>query len=228
MTRLLMSWILASSVLLPFGGTATRKTEEGNRHYLDQAYADALRSYTEAQIKAPQAGELYYNLGNVFYRQDDFERATEAYTRALLSASERLESSAAYNLGNANYRLEQFPEAVAAYERTLRENPNDRDAKRNLELALWALEQQQQEQQDQQQPGDEQPQQEGASPRQSGQAGEGEEGEENQEPAPVPGEMTPEEAERMLDGLEEQELENLRKQAQQQRPVRSKSVEKDW
>ena len=39
--------------------------------------------------------------------------------------------------------------------------------------------------------------------------------------------MTPEEAQRMLDGLEEQELENLREQALRERSRPSKSIEKD-
>ena len=40
--------------------------------------------------------------------------------------------------------------------------------------------------------------------------------------------MTPEEAERLLDGLSDQEQENLRRRLLRQAPVRERSREKDW
>ena len=111
--------LLLASILLPFGGGAHRRTEEGNRHYVDGHYEEALRSYTEAQVQAPQAAQLYYDIGNVLYRQGDFDGAAEAYTRALLQTPKDLEGDAAYNLGNARYQLEEFQDAVGAYERAL-------------------------------------------------------------------------------------------------------------
>ena len=108
----LLRVLVASSILLPFGGSAHRRTEEGNRLYLEGKYDEALRSYTEAQVQAPQAAELYYDIGNVLYRQGDYQGAAEAYTRALLMAPPSLEQGAAYNLGNARYELEEFQEAV--------------------------------------------------------------------------------------------------------------------
>ena len=141
--RIAVVLMLASSVLVPFGGSAHRRTEEGNRQYTEGNYPEALRSYTEAQVKSPEAAELFYDLGNVFFRQDDFERASEAYTRALLMASGEFEGAVAYNLGNAKFRLQEYPEAVKAYERALGADPSDLDAKRNLELALRAQQQQQ-------------------------------------------------------------------------------------
>ena len=77
--------VLMLAVLLPFGGSAHRRTAEGNAHYLDGLYDEALRAYTEAQVDAPEAPQLYYDIGNVLYRQGDYEGAAEAYTRALLS-----------------------------------------------------------------------------------------------------------------------------------------------
>jgi tetratricopeptide (TPR) repeat protein len=214
--------VLVVALVLPFGGGASRTTEEGNRHYRAGEFAEALRFYTEAQIQAPQAAELYYNLGNVFYRQQDHQRAAEAYTRALLTASEELEAAASFNLGNAMYRLGQYDVAVEAFERALRLDPGDPDAKRNLELALRAR--------DREQP-------EGSDPNEGGQAEGGEseaagsgdsEPVPSPQPAPAPGQMTREEAARMLDGLEEQELENLRREAQQRQARRTGSTEKDW
>ncbi len=67
----------------------------------------------------PSAPELHYDIGNVLYRQGDFEGAAEAFTRALPSAGPGLRPAAAYNLGNARYRQKEYAKAVEAYQRAL-------------------------------------------------------------------------------------------------------------
>ena len=62
---------LLAGVLTLLGGEAHRKTEKGNRLYLNGANEDALRSYTEAQLAAPEAPQLHYDIGNVLYRQEN-------------------------------------------------------------------------------------------------------------------------------------------------------------
>jgi len=229
--RSILAGLLAAA-LFPFGGSAYHKTERGNERYLNGLYADALREYTEAQVALPESPELYYDIGNVLYRQNDLDGAAEAFTRALDRASPELVGAAAFNLGNARFRQEDYQAAVEAYERALVADPGDMDAKRNLELALRALEQQRRRQQgeEEQEPEEtEQPQ-----PQE-----EEEEQPEEPEPPTSPestppeseepeGQMTPEQAERMLDGIEEQERENLRSEAlQQPRPSRQTTGE-DW
>ena len=230
MGRSMLAGLIAGA-LLPIGGSAYRKTEHANEHYLNGRYDDALRAYTEAQVDRPEAAELYYDIGNVLYRQTDFEGSAEAFTRALAGAGPELVGAAAYNLGNARFRQEDYQAAVAAYKQALEAEPGDMEAKRNLELALRALEQQRRQQQQEQdeseqdpqeqeqpQPEEEEPQEEPSPETQLP---------EEQEPDPEQG-MTPEQAERMLDGLEEQERENLRKQAlQRPRPPRRTTGE-DW
>ncbi len=56
-----------STLTAPLGGNAYRKTEEGNRHYVDGLYEEALRAYTEAQVDLPEAPQLFYDIGNVLY-----------------------------------------------------------------------------------------------------------------------------------------------------------------
>jgi Ca-activated chloride channel family protein len=80
MIRALASGILLAGILAPLGGTAHRETEEGNRFYDEGSFEDALRAYTEAQVAAPEAPELHYDIGNVLCRQGDFKGAAEAFT----------------------------------------------------------------------------------------------------------------------------------------------------
>ena len=52
-------------------------------------------------------------------------------------------SQAWYNVGNAFYRQEDLQQSLDAYKQALRIDPDDQDAKHNLEVALLEQEQQQ-------------------------------------------------------------------------------------
>ena len=53
-------------------------------------------------------------------------------------------------------------------------------------------------------------------------------GDEKTQPQPKPGEMTEEQAKRLLDDLADQEQENLRNKLLQQTPAGDRRPEKDW
>ncbi len=112
-----------------------------------QAYEEALAAYQTAQIKEPELAEPYYNAANALYRQGDYDAALEQLQIALSFADEdSLAQNSFFNLGNSSYNAQDLETAVAAYTESLLINPDDQDAKYNLELAL-----QQQQQQEQQQ-----------------------------------------------------------------------------
>ena len=223
MIHALVAGVALAAISLPIGGTVHRKTEEGNRKYAEKSYEDALRAYTEAQVGAPEAAELHYDIGNVLYRKEDYAAAVEAYRRALAGNRSDLLPDAAYNLGNAQFRERRFREAAEAYRQGLEIRPDDPDARRNLELALRALEQEsrsepqpQDQQQEQEQERDPQQQQQQEQPQQEPQSRpEGGQG------------MSPEEAERLLDRIAD-----LEKEAMKRRPAKAAQgespKEKDW
>ena len=242
MMRTAVPALLLAGLLAPFGGTAHRKAEEGNRLYADGSFDDALRAYTEAQVAAPDSPELHYDIGNVLYRKGDFKGAAEAFTRALLSAPETLVPDAAYNLGNALYQEEQYEDAAKAYRRALEKRPDDGDAKRNLELALRAMRKERPEPQEKPQqdrkPGDQNDPQkrpqdspsggsdkERPQPKPEGSEGDGEQREKG---GPGKARMSEQEAERLLGSLAEQERQNLKKQAAKKVKAEGRLPEKDW
>lgn len=254
MSRAIASALLLAGVLTPFGGKAHRKTEEGNRLYLEGAHEDALRSYTEAQVAAPESPELHYDIGNVLFRQGNFDGAEEEFRRALLSAPPSLVPDAAYNLGNALYAKKEYKDAVQAYRRTLEKRPADQEAKRNLELALRALRQEQQQKKQQQQKQNE-PQDQQQDQQKQQQSGQGQEDPDQKKDQPPSddqnqsddqkqgdpkdqkrkdagdskGAMTAEEAEKMLERLGDQERENLRREAKRKAEnAHERNPEKDW
>jgi tetratricopeptide (TPR) repeat protein len=234
--------VLLAGVSSFLGGEAHRRTEKGNAEYVEGKNDAALENYQKAQAVAPEAPQLHYDLGNVLYRQENWAGAAEAYQHALGAAGPELVPRAAFNLGNALYKDEKFDEAAKAYMRSLKAQPKDADAKHNLEMALRALEAQKQQQkqnpkdQDKQQDKDkEQKEQQSQSggeqkkPDDKGQSSpESGKDKQNAQKQPKPGQMSPEEAGKLLDRLNDQERENLKKeQARAARPVES-TPEKDW
>ena len=143
-----------AACLLACGPTPAQVNNSGHEPYLGGDHASALESYQDAQDRAPESGEPYYNSGNALYRTEEYEEALQSYDESLRHAAGELRSRGFFNRGNTAFQQERYPEAVEAYEEVLRMNPDDKDAKHNLELALRRMppedEQQQEEQQDEQ------------------------------------------------------------------------------
>lgn len=69
-------------LLLPLSMHAATKADADSA-YVHGNYQQAIHLYEEV-LKGGQSAELYYNLGNAYYRQDDITRAVLNYERALL------------------------------------------------------------------------------------------------------------------------------------------------
>ena len=156
----------------------------GNEAFAEQDYDGALLEYQAAQAENPERPELFYNSANVHYRNGDYQEARADIQQALLSADERLTQSGVFNQGNAYFQSQDFGNAIESYKEALRLDPNDLDAKYNLELGLQQLEEQPEEEdtleQEGQGPGGDQEQesdqgdQQGADPQDGDQQGQGE------------------------------------------------------
>lgn len=147
------AWLFAAITAL-VGACApdvTLHNNAGNELFATEAYDEALSEYRQAQVNDPDVAEPYYNAANALNRQGVLEGAEAQTGQALKTADPDLAARAWYNLGNAFFDAETWANAIAAYQAALRIDPNDVDAKRNLELALQKQnEEQQQEQQDKQ------------------------------------------------------------------------------
>lgn len=77
--RLLLIALLTMAQAVALAATK----EEADSAYTSGHYQQAVQLYEEMLQKGPSA-ELYYNLGNAYYRQDHITRAIISYERALL------------------------------------------------------------------------------------------------------------------------------------------------
>ena len=81
---LLLLIVGLAALLSPLSSNAQTKAEADSA-YVRQHYQDAIRQY-EALLKQGDSPDLYYNLGNAYYRSDNYTRAILNYERALLLA----------------------------------------------------------------------------------------------------------------------------------------------
>ncbi len=222
---LLLALLLVLLSAPAFGASPRSKVAEGNKLFHSGKYDGAANCYQDALLDNPGSARIQFDMGNALYKKKDYQKALDAYQKALGVDDVAFQSQVYYNMGNALYRAEKLPEAISAYERALKLNPNDRDAKYNLEYVRNKLKQnaqpqnqpQNQNQQKQDQPNQQQQQQDQREQQsQQQQAGKKEE----KKP-----EMNKEDAARLLDALKENQKDLKKQEVQTGGRVQ---VEKDW
>jgi Ca-activated chloride channel family protein len=146
-------------------------------------YEQALSGFVDLQVERPDDPAVALNLGSVHYQMRNYEEADRAFFGATLSTDESLREQGLYNLGNSAFRQGRLEEAVELYKAALEIDPDDEDAKFNLEFvrdeirrrheeAQKRQEEQQQQQQDQQQDQQQEQQQSGEDEQEQQEQGE--------------------------------------------------------
>jgi Ca-activated chloride channel family protein len=212
-----------------------KKVVEGNNLYNEEKFDEALNKYRDAQVHDPESSLLKFNIGDAQYKMNKYEEAIKEYEASLNSDDVLKQAQSYYNIGNTLYRLNKLPESIIAYKQSLELNPDDEDAKYNLEFVRKKLkdqaqkqqqdpQQQQQQQQDQQQQQQNQDQQQQQQQEQEQQSQEEEQQEEKEQQQQQ--DISKEDAERILNALKEDE--EKMKEARKQKVRGRVSVSKDW
>jgi len=198
-------------VILIIAATAWSDVGSDMRHgnHLERKgeYDAALKSYQKALVHEPDNPKIHYNLGRLLYRMGKYDEAVGEFQLGFLEKDRPFQSDVFYNIGNSQFKKGQLEAAIDAYKMSLMMNPQDLQAKQNLEFCLEIKEQldnqpQRDSTEQERQPPDEPPQ-----------------------PQPDKSEISKEQAERVLQAMENKEKENLQKSRAQDR---KETVEKDW
>lgn len=214
-----------------------RLVRQGNKLYKAEDFAAASEKYAEALEKEPNHVKGIFNLGDANYQAEKYEDAVKKFEEAALLAKQDLVKAHAYhNAGNAYIKANEIEKSIDAYKKSLRLNPSDADTRYNLAFAQAQLQKQQNQDQNQQDKNDQKKedkqdkQQENKNEQQDQQDQQQNQDQEKpgEQPQPKEGELSKEQAERILKALENDEnkvQEEMNKKRMQ--PVRIK-IEKDW
>lgn len=118
---------------------------KGNEYYLGLQFDLAETQYRQALDKQPANAEARYNLANALMQQKKYKAAIEMYEGVTTADNNNLKAAAYYNAGVSYSKQKDLPNSIEAYKAALRINPNDKEARENLQKALNELKQQQQE-----------------------------------------------------------------------------------
>lgn len=225
-----------------------RLVRQGNKLYNEKDFEAAAEKYTKALDEEPNHIKGLFNLGDAFYENENFEEAIQKFEEAAIIADQDLVKAHAYhNAGNAYLKAKQLEKSIEAYKKSLRINPADDDTRYNLAYAQSLRQQQNQDQDknqekdknkqekqdekqenDQQQEGDNEKEEQQQKQEQQPNEEKADNQEEGQQTQPQEGELSKEQAERILKALENDEKEVQEKMNKKRlKPVRIK-IEKDW
>lgn len=205
-----------------FSQNAKSSIIKGNKAYKENNYNAAENEYRDALKKSADNVTASYNLGNALYKTDKTEEAVKSYDNAISKTNDNsIKQKAFYNKGVAYQKAKKLPECITAYKNALILNPNDEDARQNLQRALKEQQQQQQQQQNQKKDNkDQKKQQQKEQPKPDE--------EKNKQPQPSPSKISKQDAEEKLKSLLENEKRLQDKLHKIKGAPQPNSPEKDW
>lgn len=199
-----------------FAQSSKESIMKGNKSYKENNYDAAENAYRDALKNSDTNVTASYNLGNVLYRKDKTEEAVKSYDNAIAhSQNNAVKQEAFYNKGVAYQKAKKLPECITAYKNALILNPNDEDARQNLQRAL----KEQQKQQNKDQKKDKKNQQQKDQKNNQ---------EKKQQAQPSPSKISKQDAEEKLKSLLEKEKQLQDKLHKIKGAPAPDSPEKDW
>lgn len=224
MNKILTLAVVMASVLATVANAQSERSHirDSYRLYNDSNYAGAQEASVKAMAENPMSYEANFNYADALFKQDKVDEALEQFEKMAAAETDKARLSELYhNIGNGYYAKGEFDKSIEAYKKSLRADPTNDATRYNLVAAQHMRnnqdedqdkkqnqQQQQQQQQDQQQQNQQQQQQQQQNQQQQQQ-------------------MDREEAQRLLDAVQqdENELQEKRKQLKEAQPRR---IEKNW
>jgi len=98
--------------------------DEGNEHFINKRYDDALKAYDMAIQLNPDDADLYNRKGNVLRELKRYLEALDLYEKALQVASPDKKDTCYMNMGLVLFELKSFDEALSAYDMAIDTSPD--------------------------------------------------------------------------------------------------------
>jgi len=213
-------------VLHALGQVEKKQIREGNKLYNNKKYRESEVSYLKAMKKDPKSFKAAFNLGDALYKQEKYEEASKQFTEVTAKSGDKTNSAKVFhNLGNSYLLQNKIDESINSYKNALRNNPTDMDTKYNLSYAQMMKKKQQQQQQKDQQNQQKQDQQK---QQQQQQKQDQKKDEQKQQQQQNDQQISKDDADRMLQALQDDEKNTQDKVKKMQAQSKNKNIEKDW
>lgn len=112
----------------------------GNDFYKQQEYLKAANEYAKALGAEPSNTTAKFNYANALFRQDKKVEAAVLFNDLATTATDKsMLSKAWYNKGVILSNQKNLEESIEAYKNALRNNPDDKEARENLQKAMLEL-----------------------------------------------------------------------------------------
>jgi len=113
---------------------------KANDEYSEKKFVEAEANYRISNSKFPKRTVAPFNLGNSIYKQNQIAEAKFAYAKAIENIRTRPQKHKVFhNLGNVFMKEKNYSAAVEAYKNALRNNPSDEETRYNYALAKKKL-----------------------------------------------------------------------------------------
>ena|SRR5436190_3645777 len=114
--------------------------QQGNNFYRQQQYDKAESEYEKALQNSPNNKIAKFNLANALIKQDKKPDADKLLAELNVNENKTaIRPKATYNQGVLLTQQKKLEESIEAYKETLRLDPNDKEARENLQKALLEL-----------------------------------------------------------------------------------------
>ncbi len=216
--------------------------QQGNKLYDQKRYDEATANYLQALKKDPTNATGLFNLGSALYQKKQYDSSRKLMTATAEAIKDKGGKAAAhYNIGNTYMAQRKWEDAIAAYKNTLRNNPQDADAKYNLSYAEEMLkkdkngggkndkqdkQKQEQQKKDQQQNKDKKDKDKQDKQDQQQENDKDKKEDKDQQPQSQPSKLTEQQAEQMLNAVQQQEK-KLQDKMKKGKGIKVK-MDKDW
>ncbi|MBA2745444.1 MAG: tetratricopeptide repeat protein [Flavisolibacter sp.] len=140
------------SALLVLAQSVNSFIKYGNQFYKQAQFDLAENQYRQALAEEPSSIEARYNLASALHQQKKYDEARAMFQQITsMSKDSSILSMVSYNVGVSHTKQKKLEESIEAYKQALRMNPEDQQARENLQKALKEQKKQQNQSQSQSQ-----------------------------------------------------------------------------
>jgi tetratricopeptide (TPR) repeat protein len=145
---LIFVFLFTLTNLSSFAQSERKLNNDGVELYNQKKFSEAELNFRKALEKNQNSFPPRFNLGNSYYKQENYEESIKNYKELLQKTDDKeLKSKLYHNIGNSYLKSNKIEQSIEAYKNALKLNPNDQDTKYNLSYALSLLKNNQQQNQ---------------------------------------------------------------------------------